>query len=193
MNNYILPLSLLLLFAACTVNENGQLDLTRSPNLPVNETDYYANLYSQNFPAELAVLPPIDESLSSLAPKGEIREAIRTFLLDRNYSVLSNDYLDRNYKAVEASTFSMDKTGAVELLIHFWDERKARAGGVLTYDIEATFYGEKGVVLANLRSARQTKLSPGELSANPPQVRYLKLLRHVASSLLNEVPSPPRL
>ncbi|HJM39580.1 MAG TPA: hypothetical protein QGG59_05645 [Planctomycetota bacterium] len=189
----LLLLSSLLLSASCTVNENGQLVISQTANSPVDESNSYTNFYSQAFPPELAVLPVIDKTLASLAPKGDIRETVRGYLLDRNYSVLSNEYLNRNYKAVSASSFSMPQTGAVELVVHFWDERKSRAGGTLAYDVEATIYGEKGAVLANLRSARQTQLSSGELSANGPQVRYFKLLRHVATSLLSEVPTPPTL
>ncbi len=188
---HLIPLLLVALAPACQLPVLKQIENTEAMEASW-AAHRYSNVFSQEFPGEIAVFPVLDETSSKLISLDPIREALRVGLLNRGFTPLADHFVDQRAQTQTASTFQLEEASAAEGRIHSWNSTFARDGR-LAFDLEITFFDAQGQILANLRWQDQIQLTPAEFSSSSPQLRETLLLARMVDLLFAGLPDPPPL
>lgn len=146
-------------------------------------------------PASLGVCKVANESGDATPPTAEVRELLHENLLERGFSPLSDDYVDRITEGgrLAADEVHVDGSGMLSVRIYRWDEERAESHGMLYAEMFMTLFSSDGLLLGSVYQKRSEDLNPKEFAALTPKQRRNKLVERVVSRLFTEFPQPPPL
>ncbi len=179
----LLAILLPLLAAACQVPAE---DVPNSEPVTVR-------VLQQRAPANIAVLRFEVEPTAGLVPVEELRGQARQALMDRGFSPLAPEYVDREVAARPAASVRLPEAGVLALRVGRWNDVRAASQGLLQARVTGVLYDEGGRVVAQIGLDQDFQLRPAELSAIAAGNRRQALVERMFAELLAPLPAAPPL